>query len=99
LITGIVSIRTCLVVARSSGALLESGKAVRVVRVYERVVLRFADDWSVRIVVAEIDVGLVLNDGIIPAIVDSKGDEVDLLPGYRTAFDGGILRLEVGRKF
>ena len=43
--------------------------------------LRGGDEGRVGVVVAEVYVGFVLNYWVIPAVVDSEGDEGDVLAG------------------
>jgi hypothetical protein len=94
-----VGIGAIAIIARCCGALLESGEAVVVVGVGVRVVIGLANEGLVGVVVAEIDVRLVLEDRVVPAVVDGKGNEVDLLALYGSAINGIVLGLEVGCKF
>lgn len=56
-------------------------------------------DGLISIVEAEIYAGLLLDDRIEPAIVDSNGDQRDLLADHRAGCNGCILRSEVRCKF
>ena len=53
------------------------------------------DERGVGVVVAEVDVGFVLDSGIEPSIVDSERDKVNLLASYCPCCDGCILGLEI----
>ena len=57
------------------------------------------DDLVVGIVVGVVDVGLVLDDWIVPAVVDAEGDKVDLLAADASGGDLAVLALEVSGKF
>jgi hypothetical protein len=94
-----VGVGASAITARGGGALLESGEAVVVVGVGVRVVIRLADEGFVGVVVAEIDVRLVLEDRVIPAVIDGEGNEVDLLALYGSTINGIVLGFEVGCKF
>ena len=61
--------------------------------------LRGGDEGLVGIIVAEVYVGFVLEDWVIPAVVDSEGDEGDVLAGYGSLCYCCVLGLEVGCKF
>jgi hypothetical protein len=94
-----VGIGAIAIISRCCGSILESGEAVVVVGVGVRVVIGLANEGLVGVVVAEIDVRLVLEDRVVPAVVDGKGNEVDLLALYGSAINGIVLGLEVGCKF
>ena len=53
--------------------------------------LGLGDELLVRVVVAVVDVGFVLNRRVVPAIVDAKGDKVDLLAFHRTRSNRVVL--------
>lgn len=53
------------------------------------------DDWLIGIIVGEIHVGLLLNGGIVPAVVDSQGYEIDIITLHTSGFYGRILRLKI----
>ena len=59
------------------------------------IVFRGADEGGVGVVVAEVHVGFVLEDGVEPAVVYAEGDEGEVLSCYSALCDGGVLRLEV----
>ena len=56
------------------------------------------DDWLIGIIVGEIHVGLLLNGGIVPAVVDAQGYEIDIVTLHASRFYGRILRFEVTSK-
>ena len=58
-----------------------------------------SDDGLVGIVVGEIDVCLLLNGGIEPAVVDAKGYQIDVFTLHTAGLDGRVLRLKVTGKF
>ena len=57
------------------------------------------DERLVGVAVAEIDVGLFLQDWIKPAVVDTEGYQLDVLSTDGLGRDGGVLGFEVGGKF
>lgn len=56
------------------------------------------DDGFVGVVVGEVDVGLLLDRGVVPAVVDAEGYEVDVVAFYGASFDCCVLRFEVASK-
>ena len=46
-----------------------------------------------------VDVGLVLDFRVEPAVIDAQGYEVDVCAGYAAGFDGCVLAFEVGGEF
>ena len=60
--------------------------------------LGFGDDGLVGIVVGEIDVGLLLNGGVVPAVVDAQGYKIDIVTLHASGLDGRVLRFEVASK-
>ena len=58
-----------------------------------------SDDGLVGIVVGEIDVCLLLDGGIEPAVVDAQGYQIDIVTLHAAGFDGRVLRLKVTGKF
>lgn len=88
-----VSIRASLVALfdrRETGVLVVAQKVAA---------LGGADELVVRVVVAEVDVGFLLNCGIEPAIVHAEGDQVDVFACSGSGLDGGILLLDVVGEF
>ncbi len=61
--------------------------------------LRGRDESFVSIVVGEVNVSLLLDYRVVPAIVDTESDEGNILTSYFTRSDGRILGFEVGCKF
>lgn len=49
----------------------------------------------VGVVVGVVDVGLVLDDWIVPAVVDAERDEIDLLAADASGGDLAVLALEI----
>jgi len=62
-------------------------------------VFRCSNELRVGVVVAEINIGLLLDDGIVPAIVDAECNQRDILAFDGAGRDSRVLRLEVGCKF
>lgn len=56
------------------------------------------DYWLVSVVEGVVDVGLLLNGGIVEAIVDPQGYEINVLALHGSGLYGGVLRFEVARK-
>ena len=81
------------------GAFGEEGGAVLVVGVGELCVLGGGDDGPVGVVVGEVDVGLLLDGRIVPAVVDAQGYEIDVVTLQAAGFDGRVLRFEVACEF
>ena len=79
-------------------ALLGGRVALILVGVHVFLALAPADQLAVGVVVAEIDVGLLLDTGVIPAIVDAEGDDVDLLAFNGTGLDSRVLLFDVMRE-
>lgn len=44
----------------------------------EACALRVVDELLVRIIVAEVDIGLFLDCGVYPTVVNTKGNQVDI---------------------
>ena len=61
--------------------------------------LRGADQCLIGIIIAEIDVGFLLDDRVVPAVVDPEGNERHIEAGNSTCCNGGVLRLEIRGKF
>ena len=57
--------------------------------------LRGGDEGLVAVAVAVVDIGFLLKGGVEPAVVDSEGDEFDVLARYAAGCDGRILLLKV----
>jgi hypothetical protein len=74
IVASIVCILTRWVTSRHRGAFLKKWQALASVSIQVRCVLRGTDQRSVGIVVAEVDICLVLDDGIVPAIINPQSD-------------------------
>ena len=70
-VAGVVGVFAGRVGAGGGGAFREKGAAALCVGVGELGVLGFGDDGFVGVVVGEIDVGLLLDGGVVPAVVDA----------------------------
>lgn len=80
-------------------ALLQSWETLIVVRVQEAVASIRVYDLLVGVVIAEVNVGFLLDCRIDPAVVDAESDNVDVLAGHGSGVDGGVLLLNVRGKF
>lgn len=80
-------------------ALGQGRGALGVVGVEVGVVLGLGDEGVVAVVEAEVDVGLFLERGVEPAVVDAESDEVDVLACDALCVDGGVLFFEVVGEF
>ena len=65
------------------------------VRVQVGVVLALGDDFVVSVVHAEVEICLVADDGISPAVVDTKSHKIDLFALHGALVNGGILLLKI----
>lgn len=99
IVAGTIRTGTGRVAPRHARALCHGRDTLGVVGADVRRVLRRGDELLVRVVVCEVRVGLVLADGVDPAVVDAQGDEADLLACDLGAGDGCVLALEVGCEF
>ena len=61
----------------------------------ELCVLGCRDDGLVGVVVREIDIGLLLNGSIVPAVIDTQGYEIDVVTLHAAGLYGRILRFEI----
>ena len=95
-VAGVVGVLAGGVGARGGGAFGQERGAALGVGGGELRVLGRGDDGLVRVVVGEVDVGLLLDGGVVPAVVDAQGDEVDVVALDAPGFDGRVLGLEVG---
>lgn len=60
------------------------------------VALFLGDQGAVAVVVGKVNVRLLLDFGVEQPVVDTEGNEVDLLSLYGTGFDALVLLLDVG---
>lgn len=70
-----------------------------VVSAQEASALGGVDELLVRVIVAEFNVGFLLDCRVNPAIVHTEGDEVDVLACNGSGLDGGVLFLDVRGEF
>ena len=77
----------------------EGRGTLRVVGVGEGSVLGGGDHGFVGIAVGEVDVGFLLEGGVEPAVVDSQGDELDVLTLDFAGRDRCVLAFEVIGEF
>lgn len=61
--------------------------------------LGVVDELLVRVVVTEVDIGLFLDCGVDPTVVNTKGNQVDSFARDRSRRDTGILFLDVRGEF
>jgi hypothetical protein len=94
----------CIIALRnfigSGGTVLERGQASCFVCLHVFCVDGVVDKRVVRVVSTEINELSLLNDGIVPSVVDSKSNQINVSRvSYMPFGDGGVLRLKVVGKF
>lgn len=94
-VAGVVGVFAGRVGACGGGAFGEERGTALCVGVGELGVLGCGDDGFVGVVVGEVDVGLLLNRGIVPAVVDAQSYEIDVITLDAAGLDGGVLGLEI----
>lgn len=57
-----------------------------------------SDDGLIGIVVGEIHVCLLLDGGIVPAIIDTQRYQIDVVTLHAAGLDGRVLRFEIAGK-
>ena len=77
----------------------QSRRALAVVGVDIVVVLGLRDQGFVAVIVAVVYVGLFLERGVKPAVIDAEGDELNILTSDAAGRYSGILFLEVVCEF
>jgi hypothetical protein len=73
-VASIVRILTRRVASCDRSAFLEKWQAIAGISAKVRCMLRGSNQRSVSVVVAEVDISFVLNDGIVPAIIDPQSN-------------------------
>jgi hypothetical protein len=87
------------ILARDGGALLKCGQTVAVVCAEVALILRLVDDRIPAVVIAEVDVGQLLDGRIVPAVVDAERNNGDRESRQCARGDGSVLGLEIVREF
>ena len=98
-VAGAVGVFAGRVRARGGGAFGQERGAALGVGVGELGVLGGGDYGLVGVVVGEVDVGLLLNGGIVPAVIDAQRYEINVFALHASGLDGGVLRFKVASEF